>query len=259
MAQSFYFDKVTNEWTPLVEGLMGEPGPQGVAGEQGPPGPPGPAGPIGPMGPAGPAGDSGILELVGPGHPENPPSTGGVITGNEPDYTRFHSTNGANSGGWIWQKFPYEVPNGGWRVIEGAGKQERTFEDETTGNKYWVTSVKREHGVDLEIVLDTVNVPEGYAGELLDLVPDAGKSGWPSALGTTDGLPILIPIYGSKEFFGQLTLLGVAQWSTSTGLELSLDLPPGTFYGGPHFKKLSTTYRAPRNWFNPVETATPVA
>lgn len=52
--------------------------------------------------------------LVGPGRPDTPSTTGGVITGNEPVGAEYRSTDGANVGAWTWRKRPT-----GWAVTDG--------------------------------------------------------------------------------------------------------------------------------------------
>ena len=44
------------------------------------------------------------LIISGNGRPDKPDSTGGKITGNEPNGTIYNSLNGANVGAWLWQK-----------------------------------------------------------------------------------------------------------------------------------------------------------
>ena len=101
--------------------LRGPAGPAGVAGPVGPVGPKGADGadgPVGPKGadgadgPAGPKGADGTL--MGPGRPDYPQTTGGVITGNEPTGTVYASTDGAGSGAWAWRKHGTV-----WAVIDG--------------------------------------------------------------------------------------------------------------------------------------------
>lgn len=64
--------------------------------------------------------------LVGPGRPDTPSTTGGVITGSEPVGAEYRSTDGANVGAFVWMKRPggkWEVTVGdtGWRSIDYAG------------------------------------------------------------------------------------------------------------------------------------------
>lgn len=42
--------------------------------------------------------------IIGVGRPDKPETTGGKITGNEPNGSVYESTNGANVGAWQWQK-----------------------------------------------------------------------------------------------------------------------------------------------------------
>lgn len=52
--------------------------------------------------------------ITGNGRPDKPETTGGKITGNEPNGTFYNSTNGAGVGAYLWQK-----QNGQWTVISG--------------------------------------------------------------------------------------------------------------------------------------------
>lgn len=65
-----------------------------------------------PDGGGGQSGDSMII--TGNGRPDKPDTTGGKITGNEPNGTFYNSTNGAGVGAYLWQK-----QNGQWTVISG--------------------------------------------------------------------------------------------------------------------------------------------
>ena len=128
-------------------GPTGPQGPQGVKGDtgaastvpgpvgpQGATGPAGPRGETGPTGPQGPAGAPGALAnasayvLTGPGRPDQPATTGGVITSPDtaPVGAEYRSTDGAQVGAWAWTKRPgnrWEVTDGdtGWRAIDSPG------------------------------------------------------------------------------------------------------------------------------------------
>lgn len=65
-----------------------------------------------PEGGASQSSDSPII--TGNGQPDKPETTGGKITGNEPNGTFYNSTNGAGVGAYLWQK-----QNGQWTVISG--------------------------------------------------------------------------------------------------------------------------------------------
>ena len=52
--------------------------------------------------------------ITGNGRPDKPGTTGGKITGREPDGSFYYSTNGAGVGAYLWQK-----QNGRWTVISG--------------------------------------------------------------------------------------------------------------------------------------------
>lgn len=124
-------------------GPTGPQGPQGVKGDtgaastvpgpvgpQGATGPAGPRGETGPTGPQGPAGAPGALAnasayvLTGPGRPDQPATTGGVITSPDtaPVGAEYRSTDAANVGANVWMKRPggaWAVTDGdtGWRVV----------------------------------------------------------------------------------------------------------------------------------------------
>ena len=63
----------------------------------------------------GPVISSSSSTLTGPGRPDTPSTTGGIITGNEPVGTEYRSTDGASVGAWIWMKRPGNV----WAVTDG--------------------------------------------------------------------------------------------------------------------------------------------
>lgn len=117
-------------------GPTGPQGPQGVKGDtgaastvpgpvgpQGATGPAGPRGETGPTGPQGPAGAPGALAnasayvLTGPGRPDQPSTTGGVITSPDtaPVGAEYRSIDGANVGANVWMK----RPGGAWEVTDG--------------------------------------------------------------------------------------------------------------------------------------------
>lgn len=117
-------------------GPTGPQGPQGVKGDtgaastvpgpvgpQGATGPAGPRGETGPTGPQGPAGAPGALAnasayvLTGPGRPDQPATTGGVITSPDtaPVGAEYRSTDAANVGANVWMK----RPGGAWAVTDG--------------------------------------------------------------------------------------------------------------------------------------------
>ena len=52
--------------------------------------------------------------LVGPGRPDTPSTTGGVITGSEPVGAEYRSTDGASVGAWVWRR----RPGGKWECVE---------------------------------------------------------------------------------------------------------------------------------------------
>ena len=135
----------------VAEGdYTGPPGPQGPPGDPGPPGEPGPAPDVEWDGPhlvvggerspdlTGPAGRDGIdgqdgatgapgavptaadYAIVGPGRPDVPASTGGLVSASTPVGATYTSTDGAGVGAFVWRK----RPDGSWTVVDGdTGKR----------------------------------------------------------------------------------------------------------------------------------------
>lgn len=88
MPKSYYFDDITQEWVPLVQGIQGargNVGPEGERGVQGPPGVqgvqgvPGDLGPEGPEGPRGDIGPRGLKGDAGDPGPTGPTGLRGEI------------------------------------------------------------------------------------------------------------------------------------------------------------------------------------
>lgn len=115
-------DQITVDGTVIGPHLTGPAGADSTV-----PGPPGPVGPPGKdstvPGPAGPRGDTGApgavptpsdYLVVGPGRPDQPSSTGGLITGAEKIGAEYRSTDGAGVGAWVWRK-----RDTGWQVTDG--------------------------------------------------------------------------------------------------------------------------------------------
>lgn len=76
--------------------------------------PKGDRGDAGPQGPPGVVSSASSYVIVGPGRPDIPATTGGVITGAEPVGAEYRSTDGAGVGAWTWRKRPT-----GWAVTDG--------------------------------------------------------------------------------------------------------------------------------------------
>lgn len=70
-------------------------------------------------------GDSTQNIIYGPGRPDKPSTTGGRITGDESIGTMYISTDGANTGAWVWTKYGREnepstpATAKGWCVTAG--------------------------------------------------------------------------------------------------------------------------------------------
>ncbi|MDO5676494.1 MAG: hypothetical protein Q4G35_03185 [Propionibacteriaceae bacterium] len=62
--------------------------------------------------------------ITGPGRPDTPATTGGLITGKEPVGMEYRSTDGAGVGAWVWRKrpdgwMPTEMWTG-WRSLKNS-------------------------------------------------------------------------------------------------------------------------------------------
>ena len=91
---------ITGTSPDLTLGLVLPKGDRGDKGETGPPGV---------------VSSASSYVLVGPGRPDTPSTTGGVITGNEPVGAEYRSTDGANVGAFVWMK----RPGNKWVVMSG--------------------------------------------------------------------------------------------------------------------------------------------
>ena len=98
---------ITGTSPDLTLGLVLPKGDRGDRGETGPPGV---------------VSSASSYVLVGPGRPDTPSTTAGVITGSEPVGAEYRSTDGAQVGAFVWMKRPggkWEVTVGdtGWRKV----------------------------------------------------------------------------------------------------------------------------------------------
>ena len=91
---------ITGTSPDLTLGLVLPKGDRGDRGETGPPGV---------------VSSASSYVLVGPGRPDTPSTTGGVITGSEPVGAEFRSQDGAQVGAFVWMK----RPGGAWAVTDG--------------------------------------------------------------------------------------------------------------------------------------------
>ena len=147
-------------------GLTGEQGPVGATGATGPVGPAnlltigtvqsgtqasasisgtapaqtlslvlpqGERGPIGPTGAPGALTNSSSYIITGPGRPDTPATTGGIITGNEPVGAEYRSTDGAGVGAFVWMK----RPGGSWSVVDGDTGWRAIFSGTTVFESSW--------------------------------------------------------------------------------------------------------------------------
>lgn len=142
---------------PGRDGVDGQPGRDGIDGKDGEPGEPGPpntlsigtvtAGatasaqitgaapaqtlnltlPRGPQGAPGAPGGTYVpsSDLIGPGRPDQPATTGGLVTGSETVGTIYRSTDGASVGAFVWRK----RPDGSWAVTDGDTGWRNVTED----------------------------------------------------------------------------------------------------------------------------------
>lgn len=85
-----------------IDGVDGTNGTDGLRGPKGDPGPPG----------AVPTPQD--YFLVGPGRPDVASTTAGVITGKEPEGCMYQSTDGHNTGAYLWMR-----TGGRWAVVNG--------------------------------------------------------------------------------------------------------------------------------------------
>lgn len=102
------------------QGIKGDTGPQGIQGIQGIQGLKGDTGPQGIKGDTGAPGSvptASSYLIVGPGRPDQPSTTGGLITGSEPVGCEYRSSNGGSDacGAIRWQKITTDQ----WIVIQG--------------------------------------------------------------------------------------------------------------------------------------------
>lgn len=81
--------------------------------------------------------DSSSVLIQGNGRPDKPETTGGKITGREPNGTFYNSTNGAGVGAYLWQK-----QNGKWNVVS-ADTGVRRVTRGTTNIKSGYVSLRR--------------------------------------------------------------------------------------------------------------------
>ena len=168
-------------------------------------GPPGPVGPTGPMGPAGPAGSGGgggsPYLLAGPGRPDQPATTGGIITGAEPIGAIYASTDGGLVGAWTWQRHPlgWVVSHGdtGWRDIRAAW-----------GSPSWMT-LARLRRTDQHVTCHLL-IPAGAA-------PESTMMPVPQGMGVSAPEIVGLPLAGSRGAYAGTAYLHAANllWLTA--------------------------------------------
>lgn len=137
-----------------VKGDVGPMGPQGLKGETGPVGPKGDTGERGPQGVKGDTGAPGApgalanasaYIITGPGRPDQPATTEGIITGSEPVGSEYRSQDGADVGAWVWMKqssgWRVSVMDSGWRELEIVRKSDSSSDAAMTGRVRITASV----------------------------------------------------------------------------------------------------------------------
>ena len=221
-------------------GVTGPQGPQGVKGDTGAastvPGPTGPAGPAGPVGPAGPQGPQGVKGdtgapgavanassyiLVGPGRPDTPSTTAGVITGSEPVGARYESTDEAGVGARTWRKVAggkWVVTDGdtGWRTLQVADGVPATYLAANKGGTIASGSLGiRRVGTTVYLLGYWYNVGGTPGGKLWDL-----PNGWK--------LPMAVPGggYGTQEV-ARWPGSNTSAWTITNGQMLNISTLPG--------------------------------
>ena len=136
---------------PDLKGRPGDPGPpgeRGLTGERGERGPEGPPGKDSTVpGPPGAVATAQDYLLVGPGRPDQPNTTGGVVTGSEPVGCEFRSTDGAGVGAWTWRK-----RGTGWVVVDG----DTGWRDVTAEASEWVANFSNGFPVLARVTTETV-------------------------------------------------------------------------------------------------------
>lgn len=90
----------------------------------------GPEGPRGPAGPPGVVSSASAYVIVGPGRPDQPATTGGLITGVEPVGAEYRSTDGAGGGLFDWMKRPtgWEIAGEGSTPVMDPERHTLTFQ-----------------------------------------------------------------------------------------------------------------------------------
>lgn len=157
-------------------------------------GPQGDRGDAGPQGPPGVVSSASAYVIVGPGRPDQPNTTAGVITGSEPVGAEYRSTDGANVGAWTWRKrgTGWAVVDGdtGWRTavtgFSGSVRVKRTISGVTvigrmvTGPSGWLFNVS----------MTGFTASTGMGGASLVLVTDSATVNGQIRIGSRD-LPYL--------------------------------------------------------------------
>ena len=180
--------------------------------------------PPGAKGDTGLTGSESIWTKVGPGRPDVPSTTSGVITGSEASGTMFRSTDGASVGAWAWMKqgTKWVVTNGdtGWRY---ATLDSTVF---AAGSYYAIRRVNERIHVKIALIFPTATTPSGRNMRSLFQVPDdkwcpgQGKQTFewkPGFLSYRDIGPM---ISGSTANYG-----GPGMWGGKWGADVASSVP----------------------------------
>lgn len=188
---------------PDLRGPAGEDGADGVNGEDGAPGPApsikigtvtsgatpsatitgtspdltlglvlpkGDPGQPGTQGPPGVVSSASAYVIVGPGRPDQPSTTAGVITGSEPVGAEYRSTDGASVGAWAWRK-----RGTGWAVTDGdTGWRDVTALQTSTPTLTSGRFLLRRVGVDVYASFEDMRWATGGGGNTAQLTFPSG-------------------------------------------------------------------------------------
>ena len=159
--------------------------------------------------------------IVGPGRPDTPSTTGGVITGSEPVGAEYRSTDGASVGAYVWMKRPggkWEASSAdtGWRSLQAADGVSAAHLTTNKGGTGTTGSLGVRRADTTVYVLGYWNSAGGTpGGRLWELPP-----GW--------RLPMAVPGggYGTQEV-ARWSGSNTAAWTVTNGVGLNITTLPG--------------------------------
>ena len=140
--------------------------------------------------------------IVGPGRPDVPATTGGLVSAATPVGATYTSTDGAGVGAFVWRK----RPDGSWAVVDGdTGWRDITgeVEYEDTPLDPWTLSYRlRDTGMTVMLRttwLGGLGSPSIPPGTILWTPPAALEiSGSPIAQGVRNGLGVTVPVVDTQ-------------------------------------------------------------